>query len=368
MSSVSKINLLDMDREDMCAFFTGMGEKSFRGDQVLKWIYQHDTDDFEEMTNLGIELRSRMNEVADIRMPEIADDQMSRDGTRKWLLKLADGNHIEMVFIPEEGRGTLCISSQVGCALNCSFCHTARQGFNRNLDVSEIISQLRIASRILGKSEHNSSFITNIVMMGMGEPLLNFDNVIKAIAIMKDDLAYGLSKRRITLSTAGLVPGIDKLCQTSDVSLAVSLHAPNDELRTRLVPLNKKYPIRELLEACKRYISVKKRRKVTFEYVLLAGINDAPQHAMELARLINDIPAKVNLIPFNGFDGAGYECPEQDTIDRFRNILMAAGLVTVTRKTRGDDIAAACGQLAGKFHDRTRRSTMSAHVAGGGII
>lgn len=353
----AKVNLLDYDRPGLEAFFVNMSEKGFRASQVVKWLHQERVDNFDVMTNLSKDLRKRLSETAEIRVPEIVFDQVSTDGTRKWLFRLDDGNCIETVFIPERERGTLCISSQIGCTLNCSFCSTARQGFNRNLSLAEIISQLWVAYRTLEQSGIQGRAITNIVFMGMGEPLLNFDNVIKAMNLMMDDLAYGLSKRRITLSTAGVVPGIDRLREVCDVSLAVSLHATNNELRDQIVPLNRKYPIRELLDACKRYLSDKSHRsKITFEYVMLAGVNDSLLHARQLAKLLKDVPAKVNLIPFNPFPGADYQTSEQSVIDRFQSCLIDAGIVTVMRRTRGDDIDAACGQLVGKVNDRTRRS------------
>ena len=351
------VNLLGLDRQAMEAFFAAMGEKAFRATQVMKWIYHHGVDDFEAMTDLSKALRTRLSETAEVALPEIALDQPSRDGTRKWLLRLRDGNCIETVFIPDAERGTLCVSSQVGCSLNCSFCSTARQGYSRNLSVDEIVGQVAVASRALGIPVNKGErVVTNVVLMGMGEPLLNFDNVVAAMRLMVDDLGFGISRRRVTVSTAGLVPAIDKLHETLDVSLAVSLHAPNDELRDRLVPLNRKYPISELLEACRRYVADKPHRRVTFEYVMLAGVNDTPAHARELARVLRSVPAKVNLIPFNPFPGGDYARSEAAAIDRFRDILMKANLMTITRKTRGEDIDAACGQLVGKVNDRTRRA------------
>ena len=357
MTESTKINLYGLTREDMEAFFTAMGEKAFRASQVMKWMYQDGVDDFEQMTNLSKALRERLAECAELRLPEVAQDMPSSDGTRKWLLKVDEANHIEMVYIPDEGRATLCVSSQVGCTLACSFCSTARQGFNRNLSAAEIVGQVMLASKLIGLPENKGEHvITNVVMMGMGEPLLNLDNVIKAMDLMQEDLAFGISKRRVTLSTAGVVPGIDALREQSDVSLAVSLHAPNDALRDQLVPLNKKYPIRELMAACKRYVAGKARRRVTFEYVMLAGVNDSEAHARELVKILRGVPAKLNLIPFNPFPGSNYQCSSLETINAFREVVMQAGIITVTRKTRGDDIAAACGQLAGKVTDRTRRS------------
>ncbi len=356
MATGQKTNLFGLDPSAMRDFFVGLGEKPFRAAQVLQWIHHYGTDSFDGMTNIGRTLRDRLAEVAEVAAPEIVLDREAADGTRKWLLRLADGNCIETVFIPEEDRGTLCVSSQVGCTLNCSFCATGHQGFNRNLEASEIIAQLWVANRALGRDPRGERMITNVVMMGMGEPLLNFDNVVSAMRIMLDDMAYGLSKRRVTLSTAGMVPAIDRLRETCQVSLAVSLHAPDDALRDQLVPLNRKYPIAELLDACRRYVSAEGRRRVTFEYVMLAGVNDSIPQARALARLLSDVPSKVNLIPFNPFPASSYVRSDRQVIDRFRDVLMDAGLMTVTRRTRGEDIDAACGQLAGRIEDRTRRS------------
>ena len=351
-----KTNLLGLDPRAMQAYFAELGEKPFRAGQVLQWIHQYGVDNFDAMTNLSKALRSKLAESAEIRAPQIELDQLSTDGTRKWLLRLADGNCIEAVFIPEAERGTLCVSSQVGCALNCSFCATGHQGFNRNLEMHEIIAQMWVANRALGRDPKGERIITNVVLMGMGEPLLNFDNVIAAVKIMLDDLGYGLSRRRVTLSTAGMVPMLERLRAECPVSLAVSLHAPNDALRDVLVPLNRKYPIAELLAACKRYVEGDARRRVTFEYVMLAGVNDSVAHAHELVKILEGVPAKVNLIPFNSFPQTQYQRSDAAAIDSFRAVLMDANLTTMTRKTRGDDIDAACGQLAGRFHDRTPRS------------
>jgi 23S rRNA (adenine2503-C2)-methyltransferase len=349
-SQDGKRNLLDLDREAMQAFFVAMGEKPFRAVQLIQWIHQRGVSDFGAMSSLSKPLRAHLQQACEIRPPEIVHEQASRDGTRKWLLQVDARNRIETVFIPEDGRGTLCLSSQVGCALNCSFCSTAQQGFNRNLSVGEIIGQLWVARRELG----DQAAITNIVLMGMGEPLLNFDAVLGATRLMMDDFAYGLSKRRVTLSTSGVVPAIDRLREASDVSLAVSLHAPNDALRNELVPINRKYPLRELLAACKRYVGRENRRKVTFEYVMLDGVNDTPAHAKALARLLGNVPSKVNLIPFNPFPDTRYRCSSRQVIEQFSAILQQAGLITTTRKTRGDDIDAACGQLVGVVSDRGR--------------
>lgn len=352
----TKVNLLGLDRRGLEGFFASLGEKPFRAAQVLKWMHQLGVSDFELMTNLSRELRQKLIEVAEIRPPEVVFDQASSDGTHKWVLRLDSGNCIETVFIPDGERGTLCVSSQVGCALECSFCSTARQGFNRNLTTAEIIGQLRAAYQFFGARHRDQRMITNVVLMGMGEPLLNFDNVVAAVNIMTDDDAYGLSKRRVTLSTAGVVPALDRLSEVTDISLAVSLHAPNDELRNELVPLNRKYPIAELMAACKRYAYAGNgKRKITFEYVMLDGVNDSPEHARQLARLLRGVPSKVNLIPFNPFPETRYRRSGNAVITEFWRILMDAGLTTVTRRTRGDDIDAACGQLVGKVMDKTKR-------------
>jgi 23S rRNA (adenine2503-C2)-methyltransferase len=348
-------NLLDLDRQSMEAYFADIGEKPFRAAQVLKWIYQHGIIDFSEMTTLSKALREKLSNIARIELPKIISEQISEDGTRKWLIQLDTNNSIETVFIPEKGRGTLCVSSQVGCALDCSFCSTGKQGFNRNLSTGEIIGQLWIASQALGDYKDKNRTISNIVMMGMGEPMLNFDNVVSAMNLMMEDHAYGLSRRRVTLSTSGLVPAIDKLAETSDVSLAISLHATNDELRNKLVPINKSYPIAELMEACKRYAKIRAVDTITFEYVMLDGINDSEAEARMLVKLMNGIPAKINLIPFNPFPGTDYKCSSTGAIDRFRDILIKGGIFTITRKTRGEDIDAACGQLVGKVEARAKK-------------
>jgi 23S rRNA (adenine2503-C2)-methyltransferase len=336
--------------------FVDLGEKAFHARQVLRWMYQLGVVDIQAMTDLGKNLRTRLDSLAEIGLPEIAREQRSQDGTTKWMLRLGDGNCIETVFIPEEARGTLCVSSQVGCVLNCPFCATGRQGFSRNLSAAEIGAQLWLGAQRLGHNRRTHRVITNVVFMGMGEPLLNLDNVLTATRLMTDDLAWGLSKRRVTISTAGIVPAIERLAQCSDVSLAVSLHAPNDALRDTLVPVNRRYPIATLLEACWRYLGNDPWRRVTFEYVLLAGVNDSVAQARELAGLLRNAPAKLNLIPFNSFAGAAYASPREAEIDCFRRILLDAGLTVITRKTRGEDVAAACGQLIGQVHDRTRRS------------
>jgi len=354
--SETRTNLFDLDRTAMEAFFVAIGEKPFRAKQVLQWIHQRGVTDFDAMTDLAKSLRARLKELATVDLPEVAIDQRSRDGTRKWLLQM-DGveNAVECVLIPEDKRMTLCISSQVGCTLNCSFCSTAKQGFNRNLSTAEIIGQLYLAHHAL-LADGRDGGITNVVMMGMGEPLLNYEAVMRALNIMCDDFAYGLSKRRVTISTAGVVPAIRRLHEDTDVSLAVSLHAPTDELRNELVPLNRKYPIAELLDACRDYVQEHNRRRITFEYVMLKGVNDSLDHARQLVKLLRGIPSKLNLIPFNPYPHALYECSDPATIDRFRDHVVSKGIVTVTRKTRGDDIDAACGQLVGRVKDRSRRS------------
>jgi len=352
--STSPSNLMNFDRASLAEFFGGLGEKRFRADQVVKWIHQLGVADFDAMTNLSKPLRQRLADAAEVRPPSVTAEHWSADGTCKWLMRLGDGNAIETVFIPEDDRATLCVSSQVGCALNCSFCATARQGFARNLSTAEIIGQLWAANARLQAG--GGPRVTNVVMMGMGEPLLNFEAVAGAMKLMLDDFAYGLSRRRVTLSTAGHVPGIDRLKAECPVSLAVSLHAPTDELRNELVPLNRKYPIAALLDACRRYVADAPRARVTFEYTLIDGVNDSPEHARQLASLIADLPAKVNLIPFNPFEGTAYRRSPRARIDRFREILLSRGLFTVTRTTRGEDIDAACGQLAGQVRDRTRRA------------
>lgn len=352
-----KVNLLDYNYQQLRELLTQWGEKPFRAQQLIQWIHQAGLTDFTQMTNIGKALMEKLSRLSYIKVPEIVACQKSSDGTHKWLLKLDCGNCIETVYIPEANRGTLCVSSQVGCALNCSFCSTAKQGFNRNLSTAEIIGQVWLAARELSKAQgaHDQS-ITNVVMMGMGEPLLNFDNVVSAMNIMMDDFAYGLSKRRVTLSTSGVLPELERLREVSPVALAVSLHAPNDALRNELVPINKKYPLAQLMALCKRYFKDEPRRKVTFEYVMLKDVNDQPEHANQLIKLLRDVPAKVNLIPFNPFPMTQYQRSSQATIDAFRDRLIKNGINTITRKTRGDDIDAACGQLAGEVKDRTSRS------------
>ncbi len=359
MASLSsdKVNLLDFDRAGLRAYFESLGEKPFRADQVLKWIYQQSVTDIDQMTNLAKSLREKLRVNCEIYLPDVMHSHVSADGTSKWIFKLRGTNSIETVFIPEKNRGTLCVSSQVGCALDCSFCSTARQGFNRNLSSGEIIGQVVLATHLLGQNPVTQSHrITNVVMMGMGEPLLNFNNLVKALNLMLDDNAYGLSKRRVTVSTSGVLPAMDKLKEAVDVSLAVSLHAANDELRSELVPLNKTYPIAELMDACKRWVGKgDRKRHVMFEYVMLDGVNDQPQHARELVQLLRGFPCKVNLIPFNPFPASGYERSSDDAIQRFWQILNKNKIVATRRQTRGDDIDAACGQLAGEVSDRSKR-------------
>ena len=351
----AKANLLDFDRDGLRGFFADLGEKAYRADQVMKWIYHRLESDFAAMTDLGKSLREKLPEVATIAPPRALLDKASSDGTRKWLLGMDAGNAVETVYIPEPTRGTLCVSSQIGCGLNCRFCSTGTQGFNRNLATSEIIGQVWHAAKQLGNITHQQRRITNVVMMGMGEPLLNFENVIKAMSLMRDDLGFGLASKRVTLSTAGLVPMIDRLGEVADVSLAVSLHAPNDELRTELVPLNKRWGIDELLDACARYAARRPRSTITFEYTLMRGVNDTPVLAKQLVKLMRRLPAKVNLIPFNPFPGTQYERSDENVIRAFQTILLNSGVQTMVRRTRGDDIDAACGQLKGKVADRTRR-------------
>ncbi|MGH8234011.1 MAG: 23S rRNA (adenine(2503)-C(2))-methyltransferase RlmN [Rhodanobacteraceae bacterium] len=355
MADLARANLLDFDRNGLRNFFADMGEKPYRADQVMKWIYHRLENDFGAMSDLGKPLREKLPEVAVIAPPEALLDKASSDGTRKWLLGMDAGNAVETVYIPEPTRGTLCVSSQIGCGLNCRFCSTGTQGFNRNLATAEIIGQVWHAAKQLGNVTHQQRRITNVVMMGMGEPLLNFDNVVKAMGLMRDDLGFGLASKRVTLSTAGVVPMIDKLGEVADVSLAVSLHAPNDELRTQLVPLNKRWPIAELLDACARYAARRPRTSITLEYTLMKGVNDTPALARELIKRVRNLPAKVNLIPFNPFPGTQFERPDEETIRAFQTILLNAGVQTMVRRTRGEDIDAACGQLQGRVADRTRR-------------
>jgi len=365
-------NLLDYDAQGLAAWFGARGEKPFRARQVMKWMHKEQVADFGAMTDLAKSLRSMLQAEAQVTLPAVIRDSVAGDGTRKWLLDVGNGNAVEAVFIPEDDRGTLCISTQAGCAVDCAFCSTGKQGFSRNLTVAEIIGQLFLANKLLRESggaryapegmdpaAGNLRPVTNVVLMGMGEPLLNFDNVVPALNLMLDDNAYGLSRRRVTLSTSGVVPMMDRLRDACPVALAVSLHAPNDALRDQLVPLNRKYPLRELLAACERYLEKAPRDFITFEYIMLSGVNDSPAQARELIALTRDLPCKFNLIPFNPFSVGDvpvrFERSDPARIRAFAEILMGAGIVTTTRKTRGDDIDAACGQLAGEVIDRTQR-------------
>jgi 23S rRNA (adenine2503-C2)-methyltransferase len=350
-------NLLDFDRSQLEALFTAMGEQRFRATQAMKWMYGDYQLDFHQFTNFSKALRQKMAAHFSTAVPELISEHVSQDGTIKWLLKMDSDNAIETVYIPEKNRGTLCVSSQVGCSLNCTFCATGAQGFNRHLSTAEIIAQVWVAAKQLNHHNKNRR-ITNVVMMGMGEPLANYERVLPALNIMRDDCGFGLANKRVTVSTSGLVPQINQLNQDADVSLAVSLHAPNDGLREQLVPLNKKYNIEQLLNACREFVRNKKKARITFEYTVIGGVNDAPEQAHELTRLLHDIPCKINLIPFNPFPGTVFQSPSSKKVDQFKEICMAAGYICTVRKTRGDDIAAACGQLAGEFMDRTRRSAV----------
>ncbi len=355
-----KQNLLDFDAHGLTSYFTEMGEKPFRARQLMRWIYREGESDFAAMTDIAASLRVKLTEQACVSVPTIMREELSDDGTRKWLLDVGTGNAVEAVFIPEETRGTLCISSQAGCALNCTFCSTGKQGFNRNLSVAEIIGQLWWANHQLGKNALGLWPISNVVMMGMGEPLLNFDNTVSALRLMLDDHGYGLSRRRVTVSTSGVIPAMDRLREECPVALAVSLHAPNDKLRDEIVPINQKYPLKMLMAACQRYLEKAPRDFITFEYVMLDGVNDSEKHARELINLVHDVPCKFNLIPFNPFPQSGYQRSKLDAIQRFRDVLMQADIVTTVRRTRGDDIAAACGQLAGQVQDKTKRNLQRA--------
>ena len=368
VSQKQKINLLDLNRQQMREFFLSIGEKPFRADQVMKWIYHYCSDDFDQMTDINKVLRGKLKELTEIRAPEVAEEMRSTDGTIKWAIRVGD-QLVETVYIPEKDRATLCVSSQVGCALECKFCSTAQQGFNRNLRVSEIIGQVWRAAKIIGAARVTGQRpITNVVMMGMGEPLLNLNNVVPAMEIMLDDFGFGLSKRRVTLSTSGVVPALDKLGDMIDVALAISLHAPNDKVRDEIVPINKKYNIATFLDAVHRYIgkSNANQGRVTIEYVMLDHVNDSTDDAHELAELLKDTPCKINLIPWNPFPGAPYGRSSNSRVDRFSKVLMEYGFTTIVRKTRGDDIDAACGQLAGDVIDRTKR-TLRKKMAGEAI-
>lgn len=359
-TNIKKINLMDLTRQQMREFFAELGEKPFRADQLVKWIYHFGEDNFDNMTNINKKLREKLKAVAEIKAPEVAVEQRSADGTIKWAMQVGE-QQVETVYIPEADRATLCVSSQVGCALACTFCSTAQQGFNRNLTVSEIIGQVWRASKIIGNfGVTGVRPITNVVMMGMGEPLLNVANVVPAMEIMLDDFAYGLSKRRVTLSTSGVVPALDMLRDKIDVALAISLHAPNDELRDEIMPINKKYNIKMLIDSVHRYLEVSNANhgKVTIEYVLLDHVNDGTEHAHQLAKVLKNTPCKINLIPWNPFPEAPYGKSSNSRVDRFQKTLMEYGFTVIVRKTRGDDIDAACGQLAGDVIDRTKRTAM----------
>jgi 23S rRNA (adenine2503-C2)-methyltransferase len=351
---MEKINFLGVTRQKLEQLLDSLGEKPYRAEQILKWIHHRYQDDFSEMTDISKTLRVSLAEMGAIQEPKIVADRVSADGTRKWLVQAENGSCVETVFIPEEKRGTLCVSSQVGCALNCSFCATGQQGFDGNLSAAEIVGQVRIAKKVLESAgPRKERVITNIVLMGMGEPLLNFDNVLDSIDLMMHDLAYGISKRRVTISTAGVVPAIYRLAGRTDASLAISLHAPNDEIRNTLVPINRKYPIAELLSACRHYLdTLGEKRTITIEYTLLAGINDQPQHGDELARLLRGFPCKINLIPFNPYPGSDLNRPNNISVKAFQYRLINAGLAVTVRSTRGEDIQAACGQLAGQLLKR----------------
>ena len=349
------INLMNYTIDKMGDFFEEIGEKRFRAKQVFRWIHYFGVNDFEQMTDIAKSLRAKLIEIAEVRVPKLVTEINSADGTRKWALEIDSGQKIETVFIPEENRGTLCISSQVGCALECQFCSTARQGFNRNLSAGEIAGQLWWANHRLGKDPKGEKIITNVVMMGMGEPLANYTNVVDAMKIMLDDNAYNISKHKLTLSTSGMISALDKLGKDCPVALAVSLHASNDAVRDEIIPLNKKYPIKDLLAACKRYLEYSPKDFVTFEYVMLKDVNDKLEHARELTHLLRDVPCKLNLIPFNPFPNSGFECSNWEQILKFQRILSNAGYITTVRKTRGEDIDAACGQLVGKVKDKTKR-------------
>src|SRR5574343_64295 len=350
------VNLLDFDAEGLLAWFAENGEKPFRARQVLRWMHRSGVADFDAMTDIARSLRDKLKAMAVVLPPTVISDRLSDDGTRKFLLDVGGSNAVESVFIPEDDRGTLCVSTQAGCALDCAFCSTGKQGFNRNLTVAEIIAQLWRANQALGAMHGDERVISNVVMMGMGEPLANFDNTIAALRLMLDDNAYGLSRRRVTVSTSGLVPAMDRLREECKVARAVSLHAPNDKLRDELVPINQKYPLKELMAACQRYLEKAPRDFITFEYTMIDGINDTDAHARELLGLVRHVPCKFNLIPFNPFPGSPFRRSAAERVRRFADILMQAGIVTTTRKTRGDDIDAACGQLAGQVQDKTKRT------------
>ncbi len=358
-SSVKRVNLLGLTLAKMEAFFLSIGETKFRGAQMVKWIHQQGVTDFDQMTNLSKSLRDRLKNIAEVRPPQVTFQGDSEDGTRKWLMEVDGGSKVETVYIPDGGRGTLCVSSQVGCSLDCSFCSTGKQGFNRNLTAAEIIGQVFLATKSYGLPVKDSQkrSVTNVVMMGMGEPLLNFEPVVDAMSLMLEDQAYCLSKRRVTLSTSGVVPHLNELARVSDVALAVSLHAPNDELRNELVPINRRYPIAMLFDSIRNYLGgLNDSRSVTFEYTMLKGVNDSDELARELSTLAKTVRCKINLIPFNPFPGTRYEVSSRNRIYAFQRILLNDGHVVTVRKTRGHDIDAACGQLAGQVADKTKRS------------
>ncbi len=356
------VNLLDLDATGLTEFFAQLGEKPFRAKQLLRWLHHFGEADFSRMTDVAKTLREKLAAVSCVTPPTLISDRLSEDGTRKFLFDVGRGNAVETVYIPEDQRGTLCISTQAGCALDCAFCSTGKQGFNRNLTVAEFIGQLWQVNKTLDFDPKGERIISNVVLMGMGEPLANLDNVVVALRLMLDDNAYGLSRRRVTLSTSGIVPAMDRLREQCPVALAVSLHASNDALRDRLVPINRKYPLEELMAACRRYLTAAPRDFVTFEYVMLDGVNDRDADARELLRLTRDVPCKFNLIPFNPFPKSGFRSSKPERVRRFAEILIAAGIVTTTRKTRGDDIDAACGQLAGQILDRSRRILKSSPI------
>ncbi len=356
---MNKINLLNFDLDGLEELVLSLGEKSFRANQIFKWIHEVGCRDFDSMTNLSVSFRSDLKNKFSIDLPSVSSEKIASDGTIRWVMKLACNNSIETVYIPEKSRGTLCVSSQAGCAANCQFCSTAVGSFNKNLSVAEIIGQLRFANNRLREIYNDSTKVTNVVMMGMGEPLLNFDSVVKAMSIMLDDNAYGLSKYKVTLSTVGIVPKLIELSKISPVAVTVSLHAANDKLRSEIIPVNKKYPLADLMKVCRDYFPKESKRKITFAYLMLDGINDSDKDAKELVRLISNIPSKVNLIPFNTYPGAIYSGSSMECMHRFKDILQAKGVQTTIRKTRGDDVQAACGQLVGDILKRQRRSVES---------
>lgn len=370
MMANPKPNLIGLNRNELVQFFAELGEKPFRAEQIMKWIHQRGILDLDAMTDISKPLREKLKNCVELTLPKLVEEFPSSDGSHKWIIEVASGSKVEMVFIPESGRGTLCISSQAGCSLDCSFCATGKQGFDSNLSSAEIVAQLWLANKHLGAFEQGSNRkVSNVVMMGMGEPLLNFDNVMTAINIMMDDCAFGLSKRKVTISTSGVVPAIDRLKDFTDASLAVSLHAPNDELRSKIMPINRRYPIAELLKSVRGYMeSLPDRRVPVIEYTMIKGVNDHRQHARELAELLASFPCKINLIPFNPFDLSDYERPSSSSLGNFRQILQKAGFTVTVRTTRADDIGAACGQLVGSVADRTKRSERHLREKGGKVF